>query len=334
MSVWQLNYPLLQENTLAVAANAKRFCLLKNDDDLEYIAKTVDRSSFLILGAGSNIVFTRDFNGDVIKVALHGSRIVKEDAAAWYVEAAAGELWHDFVVKTLQEKMYGLENLALIPGTVGAAPVQNIGAYGLELKDRFYYLTIYDFHEKKFRQLYLDDCQFAYRHSIFKNSAYSHWLIVAVTFRLEKKWQPILNYAGLTDLHLDEQVTPEAIFEKVVAMRCEKLPHPKQLGNVGSFFKNPIISLDAYQNLRLKAPNINGHPLENNRVKISAAWLIEHCGFKGKVKKKAGVYEKQALVLVNHGGATGHMVMALAEEIRNTVYLRFGLKLEIEPLVV
>ena len=296
----------------------------------------------LVLGGGSNLVFSRDPQAVVLKVEVMGRRLVAERPEARIVELGAGESWHEVVAWTLGQGWPGLENLALIPGTVGAAPVQNIGAYGLELADRFESLDAVDLVTGRTVTLDARACAFGYRDSIFKRDAREGGLagkslITRVRLRLPRPWQPVLGYLDLERRMAETgQATPDArtIFEWVCAIRRAKLPDPAQIGNAGSFFKNPIVSAEQCRDIIGRDPEIVHYPMPDGRMKLAAGWLIDACGWKGKSVGRAGVYERQALVLVNRGGATGAEVVTLARAIQESVYGRFGIRLEPEPVIV
>ena len=295
------------------------------------------RAPKFVLGGGSNIVFTRDPQAVVLKVEVMGRRLVQERPDAWIVEAGGGENWHDTVAWTLAQGWPGLENLALIPGSVGAAPVQNIGAYGVELRERFESLDAVDLVTGRTVTLALDACHFSYRDSVFKHSLAGKSVITRVRFRLPRPWQPVLGYAELERRVQDTGITePDAktVFDWVCAIRSAKLPDPAQIGNVGSFFKNPVVSAEQCRDIIGRDPEVVHYPLPDGSVKLAAGWLIDACGWKGKSVGRAGVYEKQALVLVNRGGASGAEVITLARAIQESVYGRFGIRLEPEPVVI
>jgi UDP-N-acetylmuramate dehydrogenase len=295
------------------------------------------RARKFVLGGGSNIVFTRDPPDAVLKVEVRGLRLAEERADAWIVEAGAGENWHDTVAWTLEHGFPGLENLALIPGTVGAAPVQNIGAYGVELRQRFEALDAVDLVTGRTVTLGLDACHFGYRDSVFKHALAGKSVITRVRFRLPRPWQPVLGY-----LELERKVQetgnahPDArtVFDWVCAIRRAKLPDPAVIGNVGSFFKNPVVSVEQCRDIIGRDPEVVHYPLPDGSVKLAAGWLIDACGWKGKSIGRAGVYDKHSLVLVNRGGASGAEVVTLARAIQESVYGRFGIRLEPEPVVV
>lgn len=291
----------------------------------------------LVLGGGSNLVLTRDVDGLALQIAIPGRRIVAQTDDTVFVEAGAGEVWHDFVAWTLEQGMPGLENLALIPGTVGASPVQNIGAYGLELADRFHSLRALDTATGEWHSFDLQACQFAYRDSFFKQAGRDRFIITAVTFALPKRWQAASGYADLAKRLAEQGITePSArdIFEAVVSVRQMKLPDPAVTGNAGSFFKNPVVDAAHYAVLQNREPGLVAYPQADGRFKLAAGWMIDRCGWKGKALGRASVHERQALVLVNPGEATGADVLALAQAIVADVQARFGVALEVEPLIV
>jgi UDP-N-acetylmuramate dehydrogenase len=291
----------------------------------------------LILGGGSNLVLTRDVTGVVLKVEIPGRALVAETPEAWIVEAGAGESWHELVAWTLQQGWPGLENLALIPGSVGGAPVQNIGAYGVELKDRFESLDGVDLVTGRSVTLDARQCGFGYRDSVFKHALAGKTLITQVRLRLPKPWQPVLGYLDLQRRVHDTGITaPDAqtIFDWVCAIRRAKLPDPQLIGNAGSFFKNPVVSAEQCRDIIGRDPSVVHYPLPDGTAKLAAGWLIDACGWKGKSIGRAGVYERQALVLVNRGGAIGAEVLTLARAIQESVYGRFGIRLEPEPVIL
>ncbi len=330
-------------NTFGLPAQAK--ALVRIDDDAAVrrllAHPQLGRGPKLVLGGGSNMVFTKDVEGAVLKVEVRGLRLVEARPDAWIVEAGAGESWHELVRWTLEQGWPGLENLALIPGTVGAAPVQNIGAYGLELKDRFDSLQAVDLVTGRTVRLDAAACGFGYRHSVFKEQGFGGLagksLITRVRLRLPRPWQPVLGYLDLERrMHETGNHAPDArtIFDWVCAIRSAKLPDPARIGNVGSFFKNPIVSAEQCRDIIGRDPSVVHYPLADGSIKLAAGWLIDACGWKGKTVGRAGVYDKQALVLVNHGGASGAEVVTLARAIQESVYGRFGIRLEPEPVVV
>jgi UDP-N-acetylmuramate dehydrogenase len=326
-------------NSFGLPAVASTLIRLASEAD---VRRVVDHPQYglapkFILGGGSNVVLTRDVPGVVLKVEIMGRRLVREDAEAWIVEAGAGENWHAFVAWTLEQGLPGLENLALIPGLVGAAPVQNIGAYGVELKDRFESLDAVDLVTGRTVTLDAVACHFGYRDSVFKQALAGKSLIVRVRFRLPKPWAPVLGYLDLERKIAETgNAQPDArtVFDWVSSIRRAKLPDPAVIGNAGSFFKNPVVSEEQCRDIIGRDPEIVHYPLPDGRVKLAAGWLIDACGWKGKTVGRAGVYEKQALVLVNRGGASGAEVVTLARAIQESVYGRFGIRLEPEPVIV
>jgi len=326
-------------NTFGLPAVAQTLVRVRSDADVRQVVDhpQLGRAPKFILGGGSNIVLTKDMPQLVVKVEVMGRRLVEERHDAWIVEAGAGETWHDVVMWTLAQGYLGLENLALIPGTVGAAPVQNIGAYGVELQDRFDALDAVDLVTGRSVTLRAAICAFGYRDSEFKHSLAGRTLITRVRFRLPKPWQPVLGYLELERKVAETGITqPSAqqVADWVIAIRRAKLPDPAQIGNAGSFFKNPVVTPEQCRDIIGRDPEIVHYPMPDGSVKLAAGWMIDACGWKGKTVGNAGVYEKQALVLVNRGGAIGSEVMTLARAIQESVYGRFGIRLEPEPVVV
>ncbi|WP_374661216.1 UDP-N-acetylmuramate dehydrogenase [Inhella sp.] len=325
-------------NSFGLPARARRLVRIRSEADLRWVVNHPDwgRARKFILGGGSNLVFTRDLQPLVLKVEVPGLRLI-DAGDAWIVEAGAGERWHELVMWTLEQGAPGLENMALIPGTVGAAPVQNIGAYGVELKDRFDSLDTLDLMSGRVVRLDREACHFGYRDSVFKQHLAGRSVILRVRLRLPKAWQPELGYLDLQKAQEAAGVKePDArqIADWVIAIRRAKLPDPAQIGNAGSFFKNPIVSEAQCREVIAREPGIVHYPLPDGRCKLAAGWLIDACGWKGKSVGGAGVYEKQALVLVNRGDARGAEVLTLAQAIQASVLARFGVVLEAEPVVV
>ena len=326
-------------NTFGLPAVAQTLVRVAGDPDVRQIVDhpTLGRAPKFVLGGGSNIILTRDMPQVVIKVEVRGMRLLAERADAWIVEAGAGENWHDFVAWTLAQGWPGLENLALIPGTVGAAPVQNIGAYGVELQDRFESLDAVDLLTGRSVVLGSEICAFGYRDSVFKHSLRQRSVITRVRYRLPRPWRPVVGYLDLerkmaeTGIHAPGA---QQVFDWVCAIRRAKLPDPALIGNAGSFFKNPVVSPEQCRDIIGRDPEVVHYPLPDGSIKLAAGWLIDACGWKGKTVGQAGVYEKQALVLVNRGDAIGSEVMTLARAIQESVYGRFGIRLEPEPVVV
>ena len=326
-------------NTFSLPAVARTLVRVASDADLRRVVDdpALGRAPKFVLGGGSNIVLTRDMPHIVLKVEVRGMRLVEERTDAWIVEAGAGESWHEFVAFTLASGWPGLENLALIPGSVGAAPVQNIGAYGVELKDRFDSLDAVDLVTGRSVTLRAPTCAFGYRDSVFKHSLAGRSVITRVRFRLPRPWQPVLGYLELERKQTETGIdAPDArqVFDWVCAIRRAKLPDPAVLGNAGSFFKNPVVTPEQCRDIIGRDPEIVHYPMIDGSVKLAAGWMIDACGWKGKSVGQASVYEKHSLVLVNRGGATGSEVMLLAQAIQESVYGRFGIRLEAEPVVV
>ena len=323
-------------NTLALPGRAARYARVTTADSLADPA--FGQAPRFILGGGSNLVLTGDFDGLVLHMAIPGKRLLKEDAEAWYVEAGAGENWHDFVQWTLAQGWPGLENLSLIPGTVGAAPIQNIGAYGLEVGECLHAVTARDFEKQAFVSFARSDCRFAYRDSLFKQEGWhlnGRIAITSVVFRLPKTWQPNCRYADVAqELAARQIATPDArdIAAAVIAVRQRKLPNPAITPNAGSFFHNPVVTSAQAAALKVAHPSLPCYPQPDGRVKLAAGWLIEQAGWKGKALGPVGMYEKQALVLVNRGGATGDDVKRTMAAVQADVQQKFGVALTPEPI--
>ena len=344
------NVPLQPHNSFGIAARAERLLRLTSTTDVQAFLDSPERHEpHFLLGGGSNIVITGDVKPLVLKIELMGKQLVSEDDKAWVVQAAAGENWHEFVAWTLAQGWPGLENLALIPGSVGASPVQNIGAYGVELQDRFESLDAVDLQTGQSFTLHAAQCAFGYRDSVFKHAAtdsrdlglLGRALITQVRFRLPKKWQCDVSYLDLTKKQAQygvAQPTPQQVFDWVCEIRRAKLPDPEHLGSAGSFFKNPTVSPEQCADIIAREPKLVHYHLADGRIKLAAGWLIDACGWRGKTVGNAAVYERQALVIVNKGGrsnpCTGGEVMTLAKAIQTSVYERFGIRLEPEPVVV
>ncbi|WKB54209.1 UDP-N-acetylmuramate dehydrogenase [Eleftheria terrae] len=326
-------------NTFGLPAVAQTLVRIESDADVRRVLDhpTLGTAGKFVLGGGSNIVLTHDVSQVVLKVEVRGRRVVEEREDAWIVEAGAGENWHDFVTWTLDQGLPGLENMALIPGTVGASPVQNIGAYGVELKDRFESLDAVYLVTGRSVTLDGPTCGFGYRDSVFKQSLAGKSLITRVRLRLPKPWQPALGYLDLERKMAETGVdrpTPRQVYDWICEIRRAKLPDPAVVGNAGSFFKNPVVTPEQCRDIIGRDPEIVHYPMPDGSFKLAAGWLIDACGWKGKSIGRAGVYEKQALVLINRGGAIGAEVVTLARAIQESVYGRFGIRLEPEPVVV
>ena len=355
------NASLQPYNTFGILARAQTLVRVRSAEDLHTLRTDplLGTQPWFVLGGGSNVVLTGDVKPVVLKIEIKGRRLVQETEHAWIVEAGAGEPWHDTVAWTLEQGWPGLENLALIPGTVGAAPVQNIGAYGVELQDRFDSLDAVDLLTGHSFTLNAAQCAFGYRDSVFKHTPSApgtgeplprgmglagRAVITQVRFRLPKPWKPVLGYAELERRAAEAveggvaEPSAQQIFDWVCAIRRAKLPDPAVIGNAGSFFKNPTVTPEQCADIIAREPKIVHYLLDDGRIKLAAGWLIDACGWKGKAVGQAAVYDKQALVLVNKGrgetSVTGGEVMTLAGAIQTSVYERFGIRLEPEPVVV
>ncbi len=330
-------------NSFGIDAYAERFACVQSLEQLRAIRQQVVDNPDLaalplfVLGGGSNVILPERVPHLVLQMAIRGRELIAETADHYIVRAGAGENWHAFVVWTLKNGYPGLENLSLIPGTVGAAPIQNIGAYGAELQDHFLSLTAFNFETGELKTFSKHDCAFAYRDSVFKSKSPHPYLIVDLSFVLPKRWYPSINYGDVA-LRLREmgvtKATPADVSRVIVAIRQSKLPDPAVIGNAGSFFKNPIVSAELRNQILETYPSCVSYPQTDLRFKLAAGWLIEQCGWKGRVCGSVAVYEKQALVLINAGGATGAEVRAVAQQIQADVKTKFGVELEIEPVFI
>jgi UDP-N-acetylmuramate dehydrogenase len=336
----QENISLKPYNTFGIDVRARWFSTFSNIDELSVLFTHVKHPRQLpplVLGGGSNILFTQDYDGLVMKNELKGIELIKETADHYYVKAAAGENWHIFVLHCIENDYAGVENLSLIPGNVGASPMQNIGAYGVEIKDVFHELEAYDIEAGKVVLFDNNACEFGYRESVFKRKYKNKFVILTVTFKLNKAPEYKISY-GAIQQELEKmnitQLNIKAISQAVINIRSSKLPDPAEIGNAGSFFKNPTISSEQFDSLKLQFPAIVGYPAPGNSVKVAAGWLIEQCGWKGYRKGNTGCHEKQALVLVNYGNASGVDVYTLSTEIMNSVEQKFGIILEREVNII
>lgn len=331
----QKDISLKPYTTFGIDAKARSFVEV---DSVEALRQVLADPAFvstekLILGGGSNILLTKDFEGLVIRMAIMGVSIAAEDELYTYVRAGAGVVWHELVMESLEMELSGLENLSLIPGSVGASPMQNIGAYGVEIKDVFHSLEAIHRQTGELRIFSHQECQFGYRESVFKHELKNQYVITAVTFKLSRKPQYQISYGdiqktleamGVTDL------TTKAISEAVISIRRSKLPDPAELGNAGSFFKNPEILAQQYEDLKNRFPNIPGYLTTPGQIKVPAGWLIEQAGWKGYREGNVGVHAKQALVLVNYGGAAGEEIKTLSEKVQASVLEKYGIRLSAE----
>ncbi|MFC5474564.1 UDP-N-acetylmuramate dehydrogenase [Paraherbaspirillum soli] len=335
----QYDFSLRQHNTFGIDAVAHAYLPVTSVQTLHAFRRASDLSGLprLVLGGGSNLVLTQDFAGLVLHMCNRGLEIVGDDADATYVRAAAGESWHGLVQWTLAQGLGGLENLSLIPGSVGAAPIQNIGAYGIELQDRFHALTAIDIDTGEILTLDRAACAFGYRDSVFKHDLRDRAVVLDVTLALPKRWQPNLRYADVAQ-ELDarglQAPTARDVSDAVIAIRTRKLPDPALIGNAGSFFKNPIVPAAQRDALLAQHPQLVSYLQPDQNFKLAAGWLIDQCGWKGKTLGAAGIYEKQALVLVNRGDATGQDIVRLAQAVQADVMARFGVALEPEPIFI
>jgi UDP-N-acetylmuramate dehydrogenase len=326
------NISLRPYNTFSIDVSARYFSEFRSPEELEELLYTSKKSSNMVLGGGSNILFTKNYDGYVLKNEIRGIDIVKEDEHHVYVKAGAGENWHQFVMYCIDRDLAGVENLSLIPGNIGASPMQNIGAYGVEIKDVFHDLEAYDIRHKKVVTFTHSDCGFGYRESVFKNKHKGDYVILNVTYRLNKI--PYFNTSyGAVEEELEKinsGISIQTISQAVINIRTSKLPDPAEIGNAGSFFKNPVVTNPQYNQLKKEYSSIPGYPQENDSVKLAAGWLIEQCGWKGYRKGDAGCHQRQALVLVNYGNASGKEIFELSEQIKKSVHQKFHINLERE----
>ncbi len=337
------NISLKSYNTFGIETIARQFGCFTSTDELQQAVASKGKTPVLILGGGSNILFTKDFDGLVLKNDIRGIKKIREDDDYVYITAGAGENWHKFVLHCIANNWAGIENLSLIPGNVGASPMQNIGAYGVEIKEVFQELKAYHLHEKCNYSFSAKDCEFGYRDSVFKNKYRDQFAILSVTFRLRKK--PVYNTSyGAVEQELErmqaKEISIKAISDAVINIRTSKLPDPATIGNAGSFFKNPVVSMEKFQQLQSQFPAIVGYENNDGSVKLAAGWLIEHCGpkeggsWKGFRRNDAGCHERQALVLVNYGHAKGSEIYQLSEEIVESVKDKFDVLLEREVNII
>ncbi len=331
------NYNLKNKNSFGLNVSAKYFCEVVSKTELKEFLEQFKNENILLLGGGSNILFTKNFDGCVLQYNQKGISKLDEDKDSILLEVFAGELWDDFVAFCVENNFYGIENLSLIPGTVGAAPIQNIGAYGQELKDSFFAangMYLENFAERTF---FKSGCNFDYRTSIFKQELKNKFLITSVVFRLKKSYQLNTHYGSIEqELKSRKKNNPTLadIRDIVIIIRQEKLPDPKVIGNCGSFFKNPEIEKVHFDKLNQLHPSLKGFPVSESTIKIPAGWLIEQSGWKGKRTDNVGVHELQALVLVNYGGADGNEILQLAQKIKDDVYQKFEIQLEEEVNII
>lgn len=327
-------------NTLGLRSQARAFLRLEDTSSLPALSETAARyPGVVVLGGGSNVVLAPQIDELVLRVQTRGVALVDQEADAAVVEVQAGEPWHDFVDYCIEHGWNGLENLALIPGTAGAAPIQNIGAYGVEQNEYFHSLVAWDIRHGIRVEMGPADCLFSYRNSFFKHAERGRWLILAVRYRLPHEWRAQLNYPDLARhagiALAGAAVTPRQVFDAVCEIRRTKLPDPAKLANVGSFFKNPIVDASTFRKLRDLHAGMVAYPVDDGaHFKLAAGWLIERCGWKGRRLGSVGMHERQSLVMVNHGGASARDIQVLADVIRAEVATRFGVHLEQEPVEV
>jgi len=332
------NFSLKDYNSFGIDVKAGKFISIENLEDLRTVLRKNYASELFVLGGGSNMLLTKDISKTVIHIALKGREIISEDKNEVIVQAAAGENWHQFVLWTLEHDFGGLENLSLIPGNVGTAPIQNIGAYGVELKDSFLSCKAMNVQTLEEIDFNLEDCDFDYRNSVFKNRLKGQYVITAVRFRLTKKDHKLHTEYGAIRSELEKQEitspTIQDISNAVITIRNSKLPDPKKIGNSGSFFKNPIINQEQFEKLESKFPGVPSYHISDNEIKVPAGWLIDQAGFKGYRNGDAGVHKDQALVLVNYGAATGEEILSLSRNIQNTIKVKFEIDLEAEVNII
>ena len=332
------NFSLKNHNTFGIEAKAKSFVAVHSVAELQQILEENSSKKKFILGGGSNMLLTQDIDALVIHVDLKGKKIIKEDESHVWVESQAGENWHEFVLWSIAQDFGGLENMSLIPGNVGTTPVQNIGAYGTEIKDTFVSCEAMEIATQKMCSFQHSECNFGYRESIFKQEAKDQYIITSVVFKLTKKNHHInTSYGDITAELAKQNVTKPTLKDvsnAVIAIRKSKLPDPKELGNSGSFFKNPIVLKADFEPIHAKFPEMKFYEVSDTEVKVPAGWLIEQVGFKGKRFGDAGIHKNQALVLVNYGNATGQEILAVSRDIQKTVFEKFGIHIEAEVNVI
>jgi UDP-N-acetylmuramate dehydrogenase len=334
----QNNFSLKKYNTFGIEAKAKQFVAVNSIEDLNTILKEHQSDPKFILGGGSNMLLTQDIQALVIHIDLKGKKVLKEDDDFVWVESQAGENWHEFVLWSIDQNFGGLENMSLIPGNVGTTPVQNIGAYGTEIKDTLVSCEAMTIATQEMKTFTKEDCNFGYRESIFKHEAKDQFIITSVVFKLTKRNHKInTSYGDITkELEKQNVTTPSLkdVSNAVIAIRQSKLPDPAALGNSGSFFKNPIIPKEQYEKVHALHPEMPHYVVSETEVKVPAGWLIEEAGFKGKRFGDAGIHKNQALVLVNYGNATGQEILAVSRDIQATILKEFGIAIEAEVNVI
>lgn len=334
----QHNFSLKNYNTFGIEAKAKQFISVHNLVELQSILENHKTNTKFILGGGSNMLLTKDIDALVIHIDLKGKKIIKEDDDFVWVESQAGEIWHEFVLWTIDQNFGGLENMSLIPGNVGTTPVQNIGAYGVEIKDAFVSCDAMNIETREMKTFTKDECKFGYRESIFKHEAKGKFIITSVIFKLKKHSHNInIGYGDIKAELAKNNVnnpTIKDVSNAVIAIRNTKLPNPKELGNSGSFFKNPVISKELFKKVQAKFPEVKHFEVSPTEIKVPAGWLIENAGLKGYRNGDAGVHKNQALVLVNYGNATGQDILNLSKYVQKTVFDKYGIAIEAEVNVI
>ena len=332
---FQKNFSLRPYNTFGINVQSKQFIGAKTTEELQYILRQKKDEKILIIGGGSNLLLTRDFKGLTLRIEFRGIEIIRENEKSVTVKVAAGENWHEFVLWCLENNLGGVENLALIPGSVGAAPIQNIGAYGAELKYVFSSCEAISVSNGVMKTFSKADCQFRYRSSIFKNELKGQYIITSVNLLLNKAPHSVNDsYKGLNEKMEGKNKTIQNIANAVIAIRSEKLPNPEEIGNSGSFFKNPVIPVSQFKSLQKQYTNMPYYPVSKGKIKVPAAWMIDVLGLKGFRNGDAGVHENQPLVLVNYGNASGKAIKALAEKIQSEVAEKFGINLTAEVNII
>ena len=332
------NFSLKNYNTFGIEASAKQFANMQNLTELKSILEQHPSEKKFILGGGSNMLLTQNIDALVLHIDFKGKKIVNEDADFVWIECQAGENWHEFVLWTIDQNFGGLENMSLIPGNVGTTPIQNIGAYGTEIKDTFVSCEALTIDNQEIKKFTKEECHFGYRESIFKNEVKDQYIITSVVFKLTKHNHKINTSYGdiLAELEKKNITSPtlKDVSNAVIAIRQSKLPDPKELGNSGSFFKNPILLKTDFEKIHQKFPEMKYYEVSETEVKVPAGWLIEQAGFKGKRFGDAGIHKNQALVLVNYGNATGQEILAVSKNIQDTVFKTYGIQIEAEVNVI
>ena len=332
------NQSLKHYNTFGIDVKAREFVSIHSEEELREVLRENTGKRIFVLGGGSNMLLTNDVDALVVHIDIKGKEILSEDEDHAIIRAMAGETWHEFVLYTIGENLGGLENMSLIPGNVGTTPIQNIGAYGAEIKDTFVSCDAMNIHTQEMRTFTREECKFGYRESIFKNGEKGNYIILSVTFRLTRRNHKINTGYGDIQKKLAENgiVNPtlKDVSDAVIAIRRSKLPDPKELGNSGSFFKNPIVPIAVYEKAKATHPDIPHYPVSETEVKVPAGWLIEHAGFKGYREGDAGVHKNQALVLVNYGNASGADILALSRKVQQAIFDKYGIRIEAEVNVI